>query len=194
MEVNTEFGMEFNESSKLYEVLARTRSIVISGEINQKLAERVLRQLLYLQELSPDPIKVFLNTQGGHVESGDTIYDMFRFVQPEIIVIGSGWVASAGITIYLGAKKENRYSLPNTRYLIHQPSGGVRGQATDIQIEAAELVKTRKRINELISRETGQPLEKVEKDTERNYWMSAEEAKEYGIVSKIITGINELKI
>lgn len=194
MEVHTEFGTEFNESSKLYEVLARTRSIVISGEINQKLAERVLRQLLYLQELSPDPIKVFLNTQGGHVESGDTIYDMFRFVQPEIIVIGSGWVASAGITIYLGAKKENRYSLPNTRYLIHQPSGGVHGQATDIQIEAAELVKTRKRINELISRETGQPLEKVEKDTERNFWMSAEEAKEYGIVSKIITSINEMKI
>ena len=194
MEVHTEFGTEFNESSKLYEVLARTRSIVISGEINQKLAERVLRQLLYLQELSPDPIKVFLNTQGGHVESGDTIYDMFRFVQPEIIVIGSGWVASAGITIYLGAKKENRYSLPNTRYLIHQPSGGVHGQATDIQIEAAELVKTRKRINELISRETGQHLEKVEKDTERNFWMSAEEAKEYGIVSKIITSINEMKI
>lgn len=194
MEVNTEIGPEFNENSKFYEILTRTRSIIISGEINQKVAERVLRQLLYLQELSTDPIKVFLNTQGGHVESGDTIYDMFRFVKPEIIVIGSGWVASAGITIYLGAKKENRYSLPNTRYLIHQPSGGVRGQATDIQIEAAELVKTRKRINELISRETGQPLEKVERDTERNFWMSAEEAQKYGIVSKIITNISELKI
>ncbi|HEY8344004.1 MAG TPA: ATP-dependent Clp protease proteolytic subunit [Bacillota bacterium] len=194
MEVNAEFEPGFNENSKFYEILTRTRSIIISGEINQKVAERVLRQLLYLQELSTDPIKVFLNTQGGHVESGDTIYDMFRFVKPEIIVIGSGWVASAGITIYLGAKKENRYSLPNTRYLIHQPSGGVRGQAADIQIEAAEIVKTRKRINELISRETGQPLEKVEKDTERNFWMSAEEAKKYGIVSKIITNISELKI
>jgi ATP-dependent Clp protease protease subunit len=194
MEVNAEFEPEFKEDSKFYEILTRTRSIIISGEINQKVAERVLRQLLYLQELSTDPIKVFLNTQGGHVESGDTIYDMFKFVKPEIIVIGSGWVASAGITIYLGAKKENRYSLPNTRYLIHQPSGGVRGQATDIQIEAAEIVKTRKRINELISRETGQPLENVERDTERNFWMSAEEAQKYGIVSKIITNISELKI
>jgi|SRR5690554_6887025 len=194
MNTNFQYEQEPTKEHRFYEILAKTRSIVISGEINQKLAESVLHQLLYLQELSTDPIKVFINTQGGHVESGDTIYDAFRFVKPEIIVIGSGWVASAGITIYLGAKKENRYSLPNTRYLIHQPSGGVRGQATDIEIEATELVKMRKRINHLISKETGQPLEKVEQDTERNFWMNAEEAKAYGIVNRIISSMDEFSL
>lgn len=120
------------------------------------------------------------------MESGDSIHEMIRFIKPQVKVIGTGWVASAGAHIYLGAKKENRLCLPNTRFLIHQPLGGAGGKATDIAIEAKEIIKMRRRINEIIARETGQPLERVEKDTDRNYWMSAEEAKEYGLVSRII--------
>ncbi len=188
-----EQGFDRQGQDKFFETLAKTRSIIISGEVNQKLAEKVIHQLLFLQEISDDPIKVFINSQGGHVESGDTIYDMFKFVKPRIIAIGTGWVASAGITIFLGAAKNDRYSLPNTRYLIHQPAGGVYGSAADIKIEAEEIVKMRKRVNRIISEETGQPLEKVEADTERNYWMSATEAKEYGIVNKIISAVADIR-
>ena len=141
-----------------------------------------------------EPIKIFINSQGGHVEAGDTIHDMIKFVKPPVIVIGTGWVASAGITIYLGADKENRYSLPNTRYMIHQPLGGFNGPATDIGIEAKEIIRVRKRINTIISNATGQSLEKVEQDTDRNYWLSAEEAVEYGIVNKVISKYDEIEI
>ena len=127
------------------EKLLKSRTIIISGEINQALAEKVCAQLLILEEMSNDPIKIFINSQGGHVESGDTIHDMIKFVKPRVIMIGTGWVASAGITIYLAADKENRYSLPNTRYMIHQPLGGFNGQATDIGIEAKEILRVRQR-------------------------------------------------
>ena len=138
-------------SSQVMEKLLKTRTIFISGEINQELAEKVSTQLLILQEMGDEPIKVFINSQGGHVEAGDTIHDMIKFVKPKVIVIGTGWVASAGITIYLAADKENRYSLPNTRYMIHQPMGQCRGQATDISIEALEISRVRERINKIIS-------------------------------------------
>ena len=174
------------------EKLLKSRTIIISGEINQALAEKVCAQLLILEEMSNDPIKIFINSQGGHVESGDTIHDMIKFVKPRVIMIGTGWVASAGITIYLAADKENRYSLPNTRYMIHQPLGGFNGQATDIGIEAKEILRVRQRINTIISEATGQPIEKVNKDTDRNYWLNAEEAVDYGIVNKIITSYDEL--
>ena len=174
-------------SSVVVEKLLSSRSLIISGEINQELAEKVATQLLILQEMGDEPIKLFINSQGGHVEAGDTIHDMIKFIKPRVIIIGTGWVASAGITIYLAADKEDRYSLPNTRYMIHQPLGGCQGQATDINIEAKEIVRVRKRINNIISNATGQPLEKVEKDTDRNYWLNAEEAVDYGIVNKIIT-------
>ena len=175
------------------EKLLKSRTIIISGEINQPLAEKVCAQLLILEEMSNDPIKIFINSQGGHVESGDTIHDMIKFVKPRVIMIGTGWVASAGITIYLAADKENRYSLPNTRYMIHQPLGGFNGQATDIGIEAKEILRVRKRINTIISEATGQPIEKVNKDTDRNYWLNAEEALEYGIVNKIISSHSQLE-
>lgn len=175
------------------EKLLKSRTIIISSEINQALAEKVTTQLLILEEMSNDPIKIFINSQGGHVESGDTIHDMIKFVKPKIIMIGTGWVASAGITIYLAADKENRYSLPNTRYMIHQPLGGFNGQATDIGIEAKEILRVRKRINNIISESTGQPIEKVNKDTDRNYWLSSEEALDYGIVNNIISSHSELK-
>ena len=174
-------------SSQVMEKLLKTRTIFISGEINQELAEKVSTQLLILQEMGDEPIKVFINSQGGHVEAGDTIHDMIKFVKPKVIVIGTGWVASAGITIYLAADKENRYSLPNTRYMIHQPMGQCRGQATDISIEALEISRVRERINKIISNATNQPLEKVKQDTDRNYWLNCDEAVEYGIVNKVIT-------
>ncbi|MDU5332980.1 ATP-dependent Clp protease proteolytic subunit [Enterococcus sp.] len=173
--------------------LLKQRTILIYGEINQDLAKTVTEQLLYLSAVSDEPITMFINSQGGHVESGDTIHDMIRFIKPKVKVIGTGWVASAGITIYLAADKRNRYSLPNTRYMIHQPAGGVQGQSTEIQIEAKEILRMRKRVNKLIAKATGQTLEQIEKDTDRNFWLSAEEAKDYGIVGKIVESDTAIK-
>ncbi|MBP7337207.1 ATP-dependent Clp protease proteolytic subunit [Niveispirillum sp.] len=166
--------------------LFKARTILLFGEINQKVAQAVTAQLLGLAAENDEPIKLIINSPGGHVESGDTIHDMIRFVKPRVMVLGTGWVASAGAHIFLGAAKEDRFCLPNTRFMIHQPAGGVGGPATDIAIEAKEIIKMRKRINEEIAWETGQPYERVAIDTDRNFWMSAHEAKEYGIVSHII--------
>ena len=179
-------------SSILTEKSLKSRTIFISGEINQELAEKVCTKLLILEELSDEPIKIFINSQGGHVESADTIHDVIKFIKPKVIMIGTGWVASAGITIYLAAEKENRYSLPNTRYMIHQPLGGFNGPATDIGIEAKEILRVRTRINNLISEATNQPIEKVNKDTDRNYWLTSTEALEYGLVNKIISKHSDL--
>lgn len=184
---------EKETSSLVIEKQLKSRSIIISGEINQALAEKVTAQLLILQEMGDEPIKIFINSQGGHVEAGDTIHDMIKFVKPRVIVIGTGWVASAGITIYLGADKENRYSLPNTRYMIHQPLGGYNGPATDIGIEAKEIMRVRKRINTIISDATGQTLERIEQDTDRNYWLNSNEAVEYGIVGKVISRYDDIE-
>ena len=189
-----ENGQEEKISSLAVSKLLQSRSIIISGEINQALAEKVTAQLQILQEMGDEPVKLFINSQGGHVEAGDTIHDMIKFVKPKVLVIGTGWVASAGITIFLAAEKEDRYSLPNTRFMIHQPLGGVRGKVSDIEIEAKELLRARARINQLISKATGQPLEKVEKDTDSNYWMSPEQAVDYGITTHVISQWDELKV
>lgn len=173
--------------------LFKARTVLIFGEINQKVAQDTVGQLLALAAESDDPIRLVLNSPGGHVESGDSIHDMIRFIRPTVKVLGTGWVASAGAHIFLGARRENRYCLPNTRFLIHQPIGGAGGPATDIAIEAKEIIKMRRRINEIIARETGQPIERVEQDTDRNYWMSAEEAKAYGVVTHIIDSADDLK-
>jgi len=176
----------------MMEKMLDTRTITIFGEINMKLAQEVTQKLLLLEAASDDPIKIFINSPGGHVESGDTIFDMIRFVKPTVKVIGTGWVASAGALIYSAVDIENRYSLPNTRYLLHQPMGGARGQASDIAIEAEEILKMRDRLNRTFAEQTGQSLEKVEKDTDRNFWMSAQEAIEYGLVNKIINTADEV--
>ena len=172
--------------------LLESRTILLFGEINMDVAREITKQLLVLDAESDDPIKLYINSPGGHVESGDTIYDMIRFVKSPLKVIGTGWVASAGALIYAAAEKENRYSLPNTRFLLHQPMGGARGQATDIAIEAEEILKMRKRLNETFARQTGQSLEKVEEDTDRNFWMSAKEAQDYGLVGHIIDSDTDL--
>ncbi|MDR3239601.1 MAG: ATP-dependent Clp protease proteolytic subunit [Clostridiales bacterium] len=183
---------EENKEEKLIEKLLKTRSIIICGEINQALAEKVTTQLLLLQAMGDDPINLYLNSQGGHVEAGDTIHDMIQFIRPRVLIVGTGWVASAGITIYLAASRVDRYSLPNTRYMIHQPLGGAQGQATDLKIEADEIIKMRERINRLISHATGQPVEKVHQDTLRNHWMDVHQAIEYGIVNRIVTRFDEV--
>ncbi|MCB8924717.1 MAG: ATP-dependent Clp protease proteolytic subunit [Ardenticatenaceae bacterium] len=172
--------------------LLETRTITIFGEINMKLAQEVTEKLMLLAADSDEDIKIFINSPGGHVESGDTIFDMIRFVKPKVKIVGTGWVASAGALIYASADRENRYSLPNTRFLLHQPMGGVRGQAQDIKIEAEEIIKMRERLNRIFSEQTGQPLEKVTKDTERNFWMSAKEAIDYGLVGQIINSADEV--
>src|SRR5581483_5510244 len=174
--------------------LLTQRRVLVFGEVNDRLARDVVARLLFLASEADKPIDVYVNSPGGHVESGDSIHDMIRYVDAmaPVRVIGTGWVASAGATIFLGAAKERRLCLPNTRFLLHQPLGGVRGRAGDIDIEAREIVKIRERINRLIARETGQPYEKVKQETERNYWMSAEEAIAYGMVSRIIQTAREL--
>ena len=177
----------------LDERLFKSRSISIFGQINEKTARSVTEKLLALAADSDDPITLFISSPGGHVESGDVIYDMIKFIKPIVRVVGTGWVASAATNIYLAAKKENRFSLPNTRYLVHQPSGGSQGDATDIKIQAEQIVKTKARVNKIIADETGRPLEQVERDTDRDYWMSVDEAIEYGIVEKTITSFADLE-
>ena len=185
-------AIEAPVSRFLDEKLFKSRSITIFGEIEDRIARSVTERLLALAAESNDPITLYISSPGGHVESGDVIYDMIKFIKPEVRVVGTGWVASAATTIYLAAKKENRYSLPNTRFLVHQPSGGSRGRASDIKIQAEQIIKMRERINRLIAAETGQPLERVARDTDRDYWMTVEEAIEYGIVGKKITSATEI--
>jgi ATP-dependent Clp protease protease subunit len=179
-------------SNRLENVLMKNRTLTLFGEINQDVARRTAEKLLALAFEADDPITLYIGSPGGHVESGDTIFDMIRFIKPVVRTVGTGWVGSIATHIYLASEKENRYALPNTRFLIHQPSGGFGGDATDIQIHAREIVKTRERINGIIASQTGQPVERVAEDTSRDYWMSAEESVEYGLVGKIISDISEI--
>ncbi len=173
--------------------LFRARTLIISGEINQKLAAQVMGQLLAMTAESDEAITIFVNSQGGHVESGDTIHDMIRFINAPVRMVGTGWVASAGALIYVAVPKEQRFSLPNTRYLLHQPWGGARGSAADIEIEAREIVKMRERLNRVFAEQTGQTYERIVDDTRRNFWLSADAAVEYGLVGQIIKSAAELK-
>ena len=179
------------QSSEIAKALFKSRTVLIFGDVDMKMAERVTAQLLAYAETEGD-IRVIVNSPGGHVESGDTIHDMIRFVGNRVKMIGTGWVASAGAHIFLGAKKQNRFCLPFTRFLLHQPLGGVRGQASDITIEAEEIIKMRARLIREIASETGQTYEKVVADTERNFWMGAEDAVKYGLVAKVISSANEV--
>ncbi len=171
-----------------------TRTILMSGQVNKDSAERVVRQLLLLEAISSDPIKIMIDSPGGDVDAGYAIFDMARFVKAPVWMIGIGLVASAGALILLAAPKERRIGLPNSHYLIHQPLSGLRGVATEIEIHARELEKTRDRLNRLIAEETGQPLDRVVKDTDRDYWMNSEEALAYGLLSKVVKTRDELGV
>lgn len=176
----------------LRERLFKARTLIITGEVNQQLAAQVISQLLAMDVESNKPITIYINSQGGHVESGDTIHDMIRYVGSPVTMVGTGWVASAGALIYVAVPRERRFCLPNTRFLLHQPAGGVGGQASDIEIEAREILAMRERLNRVFARETGQPLEKIEDDTRRNFWLSAQAAQEYGLVGKIVQSIKDI--
>jgi ATP-dependent Clp protease protease subunit len=177
----------------LGERLLKARTIIISGEITQRLAASVMGQLLAMSADSSDPITVYVNSQGGHVEAGDTVHDVIRFIKPEVRMVGTGWVASAGALIYVAAPREQRYCLPNTRFLLHQPAGGAGGTASDIEIEAKEILRMRDRLNRIFARETGQPLERIEEDTHRNFWLDANAAVRYGLVGRIVERVTELE-
>lgn len=172
--------------------MLKSRTVMVSGTVDQEMAEKVITQLFILNNDSHDPIKVVITSPGGHVDSGYAIHDVMQCIESPVITIGAGWVASIAVPILFGGDKGLRFSLPNTRYLLHQPSGGAGGQASDIRIEAQEILKIRARINKLIADETGQPVEKIAKDSDRNFWMNAEEALEYGLVSKIVTRLDEI--
>ncbi len=172
--------------------LLKTRTILQSGEVDQELAERVITQLIVLDGESHDPIRVIIASHGGHVESGFAIHDMMRYVESEVTTIGAGWVASIAVPVLFGAERSKRFALPNTRFLIHQPTGGAGGYATDIRIAAQEIIKIRERLNRLIADETGQPVEKIKVDSDRDFWMTAEEAVEYGLIVRIINSAREV--
>lgn len=170
----------------------KTRTILLSGEVDKPLAEKVIRQLLILEAESSDPIRVLIDSPGGDVDAGFAIFDMIRFVNAPVTTVGMGLVASAGALILLAAPKERRLGLPNSHYLIHQPLSGIRGVATEIEIHAQELEKLRVKLNKLIAAETGKPLAQVEKDTDRDFWMAADEAKDYGLISRVVAHRSEL--
>lgn len=170
----------------------KSRFVLVFGEINHMAARVVCEKLIALSQQSDAPIRVLISSPGGHVESGDTIHDMIRFINAPVITIGTGWVASAGTHIFLAAEKQNRVCLPNTRFMIHQPAGGAGGPASDIAIQAKEILRTRERIARTIAKQTGRPYEKVAVDMERDFWMSPSEAVDYGIVSRVIESYKDL--
>lgn len=182
-----------DKTDRLEDQLAfKSRYVLVFGAIDDKVAHATCRRLLALSEESDAPITMLISSPGGHVESGDAIHDMIRFVRAPVTVVGTGWVASAGAHIFLAASKERRLCLPNTRFMIHQPAGGAGGQATDIAIQAKEILRTRERIARVISKQTGKPYDTVKTDMERDFWLSAQEAIDYGIVSRIIETQNDI--
>jgi ATP-dependent Clp protease protease subunit len=180
-------------SQSLIRELMKSRTILISQMIIPDVTERVLAQLLVLEREDPDgPIKVFINSPGGSADDGFAIFDMLRFVSCPIKTISSGLTASAATIVLLATSKENRLALPNSRIMIHQPSVGVQGSASDIKITAEQVLKLRDRANRLIAEETGQSLKKIEEDTNRDYWLSPTEALEYGLIGRIVTSHKEV--
>lgn len=187
-----EVARKESATAMIAKALFDARQIFITGEIDDEIARDTCARLLAMAHVSNDPITVIVSSPGGHVESGDMIHDMIKFIEPEVRVLGTGWVASAGALIFVAADKKNRYALPNTRFLLHQPSGGVRGTAANIDIQATQIVKMRERLNKVFAKATGQTLKKIEADTHRDFWLNCEEAQEYGIVGKIISSQKEL--
>jgi ATP-dependent Clp protease protease subunit len=180
-------------SSFLEEKAFKSRTVMLFGAVTDASASDLARRLIALDADSSAPIDMLLSSPGGHLESGDAIHDILRFIAAPVNMIGTGWVGSAATHLYLAVPRERRFCLPNTRFLIHQPSGGAGGQATDIAIHAQEIIKARERIARVIARETGKPLETVQLDIERDRWLSAEEAVEYGLVGRIIERKGDLR-
>ena len=174
------------------ELMEKQRTLFISEEVSPKLTKRIVPSLLWLDSKSDDPIRLFINTPGGSADDGFAIFDAIRFIRSPVLCITNGINASAGTVILLASPKERRFSLPNSRIMIHQPSSGVRGKASEIVVTAEEIMKLRRRCNQLLADETAHTLEQVEKDTNGDCWMSPIEAKEYGLIGMILTSLNDL--
>ena len=183
---------EKDSGGALQSLFFQSRSVLITGEINDKVAQNAVTHLLALAEESDDPINVYISSPGGHVESGDMVHDVIKFIRPRVRTIGSGWVASAGALIFVGAERENRYCLPNTRFLLHETSGGIGGQATDMMIQAEQIRIMRERFHHLFAAATGQTPEKIASDTARDFWLTTSEALDYGLVGQMIERMDQL--
>lgn len=184
---------EKEKSPSVDKHLFDARTVLVTGQVTQEMARDVCSRLLALAQVSDDPILVIVSSPGGHVESGDMIHDMIQFIKPTVKILGTGWVASAGALIYVSVPKKNRYTTLNTRFLLHQPSGGAGGAASDIEIQAREMIKMRDRLNQIFADATGQPIETIASDTDRDHWLSAQEAIDYGLVGKIIKSSSDIK-
>ncbi|WBU63839.1 ATP-dependent Clp protease proteolytic subunit [Paracoccus aerodenitrificans] len=185
-------GLGLPDADNIGKLYFKSRNVIVAGAINDKLAQRTVAHLLALAEESDDPITMLISSPGGHVESGDMIHDMIKFIRPTVRCIGSGWVASAGALIFVGAARENRFCLPNTRFLLHQPSGGIGGTSSDMMIQAEQVRLMRERLNQIFADATGQTLERIEKDTQRDFWLNTQEALDYGLLGKVIRSVDEL--
>jgi len=188
-----EWHLPAYQSVQVDKYLFEARIVLITGEITQKLGYSVVRLLLALAHASSDPVNILVCSPGGHVETGDMVHDTIKFIAPTVRMIGMGWVASAGALIYVSVPLERRFCLPNTRFLLHQPSGSAGGPVTDIEIQVCEILKMKDRLNKIFAAATNQPLEKIANDTDRDLWMNPQEAIDYGLVSRTITNINELR-
>lgn len=199
MEGNTEMPNDNNNNdekapdSQIASLFFKSRNVIVAGEINDKLAQRTVTHLMALAEDGDDPINLYISSPGGHVESGDMVHDIIKFIRPTVRTIGSGWVASAGALIFVGAEKKNRFCLPNTRFLLHQPSGGIGGTATEMQIQAEQIRRMRERFENLFAEATGQTPERIRKDTVRDFWLTTEEALKYGLLGSVIETVDQLK-
>ena len=187
-----EGGLGLPEGDRIGKLYFKSRTVIVAGPITDKLAQRTVAHLLALAEDSDDPINMLISSPGWHVESGDMIHDVIKFIRPTVRTIGSGWVASAGALIFVGADRENRFCLPNTRFLIHQPSGGIGGTSSDMMIQAEQVRLMRDRLNQIFADATGQPLERIEKDTHRDFWLNTQEALDYGLLARVIRSVDEL--
>ncbi len=168
------------------------RYVTVVGEINDKLAKSTSERLLALAAVNDEPITMFISSPGGHVESGDMVHDLIKFIKPVVRVIGSGWVASAGALIFIGADKKNRFCLPNTRFLLHQPAGGIGGKASDVEIQAQQIEIMKERFERIFAKATGQTPEQIAKDTRRDFWLNTDEAIKYGLLGKVITAASDI--
>ena len=174
-------------SFDIFSRLLRERVIFLTGQVEDHMANLIVAQLLFLEAENPDKdIHLYINSPGGSVSAGLAIFDTMNFIKPEVSTICMGGAYSMGSFLLAAGQKGKRYALANARVMIHQPSGGAQGQATDIEINAREILKTRARLNEILAERTGQPVEKIEKDVERDYWLDAKEAKEYGLVDEVL--------
>jgi ATP-dependent Clp protease protease subunit len=192
MEEDEKPGTDAGPPAIVEKALFKSRVVLLTGEINDVQARRATSALLALAGDNDAPITFFLSSPGGHVESGDMIHDVVRFIKPKVNMLGAGWVASAGALIYCSVPRAQRFCLPNTRFLLHEPRGGIGGMASDIEIQAREIIRMRERLNKIFADATDQSVDRIKKDTDRDHWMLPDEALAYGLVGKVVKTQDEL--